>query len=250
MAIIVTCPGCRKSFSVDDKFGGRTGPCPKCKTSIQIPLPGKGVKVHGGEAFSDGGRSASGELVLKPIKRREVKFHPLTAALIVIGTLVTYFAAYMLGSALHDSTILCVIGLVLVTVPLVYAPYTFLRNAEEIESFSVREQIIRTAACAGSYVLLWGGYLFMARFAIPAMGYSGINWILLAIPFCIMAVLLAASLYNLEWGDGVVHLVFYLVFTLSLCYVGNVDFISPVVDAPLATTESGAKIPPPPPPGG
>ncbi len=250
MAIIVTCPGCRKSFSVKDEFGGRVGPCPKCKTPIKIPMPDKGVKVHGGEAFADGGRSASGKLVLKPIKRREVKFEPITAVIIVIGTLLTFFMAYMLGGILNGSTILCALGLALVSIPLVYAPYTFLRNAEEIESFSVREQVIRTAACALAYFLLWAGYIFMAKTAVPALGYSGMVWILLAIPFAGLGVLFSASLYNLDWGDGVVHVVFYLFFTLALCYVAGVDFVTPVEQAGTVSSSAGDKIPPPPPPGG
>ena len=37
MPIPVICPGCKASFRVSDKFAGKTGPCPKCKTTIKIP---------------------------------------------------------------------------------------------------------------------------------------------------------------------------------------------------------------------
>ena len=39
MPIPVVCPGCKASFNVSDKFAGKQGPCPKCKTVISIPKP-------------------------------------------------------------------------------------------------------------------------------------------------------------------------------------------------------------------
>ena len=37
MPIQVICPGCHARFTVSDKFGGKEGPCPKCKQKIKIP---------------------------------------------------------------------------------------------------------------------------------------------------------------------------------------------------------------------
>ncbi len=70
MAILVVCPGCKKSFNVDDKFAGKTGPCPKCKTKITIPEKKAEVKIHAPDEFSGGGKGVTGKLVLKPIARR------------------------------------------------------------------------------------------------------------------------------------------------------------------------------------
>ncbi|MEC8508925.1 MAG: MJ0042-type zinc finger domain-containing protein, partial [Planctomycetota bacterium] len=35
MSIRVTCPGCHARFNVSDQFAGKSGPCPKCKKTIQ-----------------------------------------------------------------------------------------------------------------------------------------------------------------------------------------------------------------------
>ena len=242
MAIIVTCPGCRKSFSVRDEFGGKTGPCPKCKTPITIPKAENAVKVHGGKAFG----ANAGQMVLKPIKRRDMKVDPIFAVIAGVGTLVVYLLAYILGSALNASTLLTAVSLILITPPLVYIPYLFLRNAEEIEGLTVRELILRTAICAAAYCLLWGGFIFLAKTAVPALGHEIVTWMMISAPFLIVGALFGSACYNLEWGDGAVHFVFYLIITLSLCYVGGIDFVKAAVEATPVSVGSG-NIPPPPP---
>ena len=67
MSIIVVCPGCRKSFKVSDKFAGKSGPCPNCKRTLEVPEKTQEVKVHAPEQFAGGGRSTTGKLVLKPV---------------------------------------------------------------------------------------------------------------------------------------------------------------------------------------
>lgn len=249
MAIIVTCPGCRKSFSVKDEFGGRTGPCPKCKTPIKIPAASAQVKVHGGDAFSDGGQSASGELVLKPIRRREVKFDPVTAVIIGAGALVVFIVAYALGSVWSGSFAAAAVGVLLITPPLVYAPYSFLRNTEEIEGFSKKEILVRVAVGSVIYALFWGAFLYLSRIVIPAFGGEAWGWLILALPFCVVGPLLASALFNLEWGDGVVHFVFYITILLALCYTSGADFVTPAMNAPPRSSAVG-DLPPPPPRGG
>jgi prepilin-type processing-associated H-X9-DG protein len=41
MAISYTCPHCSKTFDVDDKYGGQTGPCSGCGQTITIPATGQ-----------------------------------------------------------------------------------------------------------------------------------------------------------------------------------------------------------------
>jgi phage FluMu protein Com len=50
MAISIVCTGCKKRFSVSEKFAGLKGPCPNCKTVIQIPAKGDEVVIHAPEA--------------------------------------------------------------------------------------------------------------------------------------------------------------------------------------------------------
>lgn len=233
MAIIVTCPGCRKSFSVRDEFGGRKGPCPKCKTMITIPMPTGKVKVHGGEAFESGGKSAQGTLVLKPIKRRENIFKPKTALIIAFSTLMIFFLTWILGGLFRSSGIAAFVGLVLVTPPLVYAPWFFLRDTEAIEDLSRQELIQRTIFCSVIYLLFWGAYIFFAPAFANAFGdtFSYLTWPFAALPLFIVGGLIASFLYDLEFTDGYIHIVFYILFTGALFWTAGLS---------LAPEEGGA----------
>ena len=55
MSILVVCPGCHKSFNVDDKHAGKTGACPKCKAKITVPTKEAEVTVHAPTEFAAGG---------------------------------------------------------------------------------------------------------------------------------------------------------------------------------------------------
>ena len=79
MAIPVTCPGCRTRFQVSDQHAGKSGPCPKCKTTIRVPTKEEEVKIEVPEQFVSGGRTVSGGVVFKPNARKEVKFNPMVA---------------------------------------------------------------------------------------------------------------------------------------------------------------------------
>ena len=86
MPIQVTCPGCHTRFSVGDQHAGKSGACPKCKGSIQIPEAGEEVVIHAPE-LEAGAVDSKGRSVLKPIKRKEAKFSANILA-IVIGLIV------------------------------------------------------------------------------------------------------------------------------------------------------------------
>ena len=54
MAIDVICTGCHKRFQVSDQYAGQKGPCPGCKTMIEIPRLEDVVVVHERETTSTG----------------------------------------------------------------------------------------------------------------------------------------------------------------------------------------------------
>ena len=84
MPISVVCPSCKARFSVSEKFAGKKGPCPKCKTVITVPeAVAEEVKIHEPEQFASGGKDSKGRAVLKPILREETKLQPTVAAGIV-----------------------------------------------------------------------------------------------------------------------------------------------------------------------
>lgn len=227
MAIIVTCPGCHKSFSVRDEFGGRKGPCPKCKTMITIPMPDKKVTVHGGEAFSDGGKSASGQLVLKPIKRRETIFKPKTALIVASSALVLFLLTWLLGGLLRSYGFIAYAGLILVTPALVYAPWFFLRDTEAIEELSRQDLILRTGLCSAVYLIFWTAYIFFAPQLAEAFGsmFSYLTWPFAAVPLLILGGLIASFLFDLEFGDGFVHVAFYVLLSGALFWTAGLSLV-------------------------
>ena len=131
MAIRVTCPGCHKRFKVSDKFAGKTGPCPNCKTVIRVPTKDDEVKLHGPEGYGAGVRGA---VSTKLIFREEAKFNPVIAASLGAGALVVLIVTVVLGQAgfFETGTVLkSAIGLLLISPPLVVAGYVIMRDQED-----------------------------------------------------------------------------------------------------------------------
>ncbi len=78
MPISVVCPGCKARFSVSEKFAGKKGPCPKCKTVVTVPdAPAAEVKIHVPEEYASGGKDSKGRAVGKPIPRSETHVQPV-----------------------------------------------------------------------------------------------------------------------------------------------------------------------------
>ncbi len=141
MPIDITCTGCRTRFSVSDKFAGKKGPCPKCKTVIQIPEKSDEVVVHAPEEF--GPKNASGVGVLKPIARREVKTTPLMWVGIGSGIVLVLVGALLLRGM--ESVPPFLIGLMafLLGPPLVLAGYSFLQD-DVLEAYRGKSLWIRS----------------------------------------------------------------------------------------------------------
>ena len=224
MAIIVTCPGCHKSFSVSDKFAGKKGPCPKCKTIIKIPTLDQQVVVHGGEAFSDGGRNAAGELVLKPIKRLQPRFSLKQALKIAAFVLAAFAIAWFFGGIFSKMLLARVVALCVITPPLVYLPYFFLRDSEAVAYIEVRELRTRTILCSISYLAMWLGFAILSYYVVGAFGSNFVSWMLAAAPFIVVGVTMGAVCYDLEIDDGILHFAFYLIVTFGLAMTAGVAF--------------------------
>jgi hypothetical protein len=221
MAILVVCPGCKKSFNVDDKFAGKTGPCPKCKTKITIPAKQAEVKIHAPDEFSGGGKGVTGKLLLKPIERAQTRVKPVMAAVVggaivaaIAWALVVRFVAPGAGP-LHYALI--GIGLLLVSPPLAMAAYTFLRD-DELEPYRGTQLWIRAAACALVYVILW------AVFAYVKVSMGNIDlpyWFLVAPPFLVVGAMAGKFSFDLETTSAFFHYSFYVAATMILGAIAN-----------------------------
>ncbi len=133
MAISVICPGCHKRFKVSDQFAGKQGPCPGCKVVITIPTKEEEVVIHAPEQF--GPKGASGESVLKPIEREEMKISPVMWAIMIGLAVLIPLVALVLRFTIPWSDVttrrlVLGLGALLIAPPLVMLGYSFLRDGE------------------------------------------------------------------------------------------------------------------------
>jgi hypothetical protein len=219
MPILVVCPSCKGRFQVSEKFAGKQGPCPKCKTTITIPKLDEQVKVHAPEEFAGGGavaaKDAKGRAVLKPIEREKSKIQPVVLIGAGAAALVAVVAAWLLRGE-DPSLWIKLVGAIALAPPLVLAGYSLMRNDDELEAYRGKQLIIRVAIVSAVYVLLWGVSFLFHQFVFA--GRSPEVWEL-GIPAGIMIVggtIAAQACLDLETGSGFFHYAMYLVPTVLL----------------------------------
>ena len=222
MAILVVCPGCRKQFQVGDQFGGRTGPCPHCKTPIKIPTKEEEVKIHVPEAFTPRGKSAKARPVLKPIARTDTEFRPQAAALVFGVAIVVFLVAFFCRGLIHDSSVLQAVMLSFVSPPLVTGGYFFLRD-DELEPYRGKPLYIRAGAIAILYVVLWFVFGRFVRDQIPP-GELWL-WLITVAPFIVVGGSATLVALDLDFGSSVLLYSFYLLVTIALAGAAGVSWI-------------------------
>jgi hypothetical protein len=223
MAIIVVCPGCRKSFKVSDQFAGRSGPCPSCKKIIQVPTKAQEVKVHAPEEFEGGGRSTSGKLVIKPVAFQPTRANPVTVAMIVATIVVTILAAWAGGRThLFNNLLATAVGLLIVSPLLVAAAYSVLRDAE-LEPYSGKQLYVRSSLCALGYMALWGIFALLSFKGFITGDYY--SWLYVVPPFVVTGALFSMAAFDLPFGDGALHFGFYLVATVILRWIAGLHWV-------------------------
>jgi len=214
MPINVTCPGCLKRFKVSDKFAGMTGACPSCKQKIEVP---KAVaEVHAPTEFAEGGRSAEGKLITKPIERDDPKATATHVVAIAGGAIGAIVLAWLMGRILEGSPslpILAGVGLVLISPALVIAAYTFLRDAD-LEPYSGTALYIRAAICGLVYALGWGALAYLKSQGIITEELW--TWGVFVIPMAIIGGMTSMAAFDLEPGNAGFHFAFFAIVTVLL----------------------------------
>jgi hypothetical protein len=223
MAIIVVCPGCRKSYQVSDKFAGKAGPCPSCKQILQVPMLDQQVQVHTPVEFAGGGRDSHGKLDLKPIARTDAQLRPLATAIIVSASLAMLFLAWAGGKAgMFQSLWACTLSLLLVSQPLAMAAYAILRN-DELEPYRGWRLYLRAAICAVGYVVLWGLFSLLASRGV----ITGDVWVwfFVAPPLLALGGLVAMAAFDLDYGDALFHYGSYVLITVILRWAAGLKWV-------------------------
>lgn len=225
MSIRVTCPGCHARFNVSEQFAGKSGPCPKCKKTIQIPEKEEEVVVHAPENF--GPADSEGRSVLKPIFRDEAKVSTVQIFAIVLSIALGFGVALVLRFSIPDPADfplpLLVVGAIALAPPLSWAAYGFLHN-RELAAFKGTELWLRILISSGVFGVLW--VLFpVILYAVNAndytLVYSGV-----AIGIMLVAGGATAMVaFDYDYLLGCVHYGFYLISILVLRVVAGLDFV-------------------------
>jgi hypothetical protein len=225
MPIQVICPGCHKRFAVSDKFAGQKGPCPHCKTVIQIPEKSEEVVVHAPDDF--GPKDAKGTGVLKPIARKEAKFSTTTAILIGVAVITVVVLAFVLRST-KGPTLYWILGsgAVLLGPPLALAGYLFLRN-DELEPHRGRSLLVRALICGLAYAALWGLYALGIQLVYDGESLEMYSLLFVAPVFVAIGGGIAFATLDLDYGSGLMHYAFYLVTTIILQMIMGLQLIKP-----------------------
>lgn len=222
--IDVTCPGCMKRFQVSDKFAGKSGPCPQCKTVIKIPSLKEQVVIHEPEAA--GPKDSTGKAIIQPIFREEPRIsQPLiiaicgAVALILIAAL-TLRIGMGLGPKVAAPLLPMIIGSLALAPPLVMAGYALLRD-DELAPYRDRELYQRLIPCSVGYPLLWVVYWGVFAYLGWRPDYLEMA---IALPLMVIAgAVIAQASLGLEFTSCLMHYGIYLGATVLLRVLMNLD---------------------------
>ena len=222
--LTVVCPGCKKRFTVSEKFAGQKGPCPKCKIEITIPALEDQVVIHAPDSGTL--KDSKGRAVSRPILREETRFSPKVAIGVAVAAIVVLVLALIVRRGPDDDPIpamIPILGAILFAPPLALGGYSVLRK-DELEPYTGKDLLIRVSACAGSYAFLWAAFWFVSS----QLGPFNITQLVYILPLFVLASGFAAfASLDLEYLMGVLHYSFYLLVTGGLAlFIGIEMFAS------------------------
>lgn len=215
MPIQVTCVKCHTRFKVSEKFAGKKGPCPKCKTVITIPTSEEEVTIH---APVVGPTDGKGRQILKPLKRKDNTYSKLQL-LAMVGSVVVFLigalvAQLMVAEKYYMPLPLMIVPMAIVAPMVAYGAYNILRE-QELEPFKGQELWLRVLICGAIYALLWAG-MPLAKYAFGDRYDTG-SWILALIGMLGVGGATGMLVFDFDYTMGLIH---YGLF-LGLCLVGR-----------------------------
>ena len=244
MSINVVCPGCYKRFQVSEQFAGKRGPCPNCKTLIDIPK--EEVKIHTPDEFVSGGKTIKGRTILQPLTRLSTDLKAKDMVFSVVGLLLVLglamlFPSFGLGLGLLN--IIGFIGLFLIVFPLVYFGQRLLKDGDDLVQSDSVDILRKCAICGGAYAFLWVCFEFLSKY----MGADGLFiWVYL-VPFALFSMFVAHVVFDLDFARGLFH---YLIFFVPVILLRGLMGLGWIWNAAFEITSGSGTPPPPPPPTG
>ena len=226
MPIAVTCPKCLTRFSVNEKFAGKKGPCPKCKNEITIPELTEQVVIHAPPDVAP--KDSKGQSVLKPIKRKEAKF---SRALIwgsvggVVGAILLALGMRLTGGT---PIILRILIALAVAPPLVRFGYAISRDSE-LEPYVGRELWNRVWIVSAVLAATWLIYVFITPYVLDIDYASEMGLLASGISLVVMLAfgsIAAMAAFELEFFGGMIIAGVYVAATLLLAILGAVQLVT------------------------
>lgn len=229
MPIPVTCAKCLTRFSVNEKFAGKKGPCPKCKAEITIPTLEQAVVIH---APSDGApKDSTGTSVLKPIKRVETEVTKrgiVISVAAVLGAIMFAYAMRVTGGDAGAPIPARIVVAILLAPPLIWVGYTITRDSE-LEPYRGRELRNRLGIVSGIFSALWLIYIWAAPYVLDIDFGSEMSLMSLGITLAIMlglGAVAAMAAFELEFIGGLTIAGIYIAPMLLLAILANVKLVT------------------------
>jgi hypothetical protein len=226
MPIAVTCPKCLTRFSVNEKFAGKKGPCPKCKNEITIPELTEQVVIHAPPDVAP--KDSKGQSVLKPIKRKEAKF----SRVLIWGSVGGILGAILLalGMRLTGGTpiFMRIIIALAVAPPLVRFGYAISRDSE-LEPYVGRELWNRVWITSAVLAATWLIYVFITPYVLDIDYASEMGLLASGISLVVMLAfgsVAAMAAFELEFSGGMIIAGVYVAATLLLAILGAVQLVT------------------------
>lgn len=245
MPIPVTCPSCFKRFNVSDQFAGKSGPCPNCKKPIKIPDKSEQVVIHAPEEA--GPKDSKGRAVLRPIRRKDVSLSLPVVMAVALGTIVVFGVALGLGLSGGAPTIFLALSSIVLAIPIAIVGYWFLHD-DELEGYTGKPLLIRTAICALAMAATWAIYVFVPTYLLEDYrSTADIDGLQMAILIAVMiglGTVASVLIFELEVVQGMLHYMLYFVLTFILAWLSGVPLGSPLAgDRATAPDNSPAVAP-------
>ena len=223
MAIDVICTGCHKRFQVSDEFAGRKGPCPGCKTVIEIPKLEDIVVVHERETTKTGAPTK-----LNSIRRQGTTVSKLeiiiSLAAVTLGLTTAFIGRFTISGASSSPGILIwgIAGSML-GIGTSLLGYIVLRNSE-LEIVNDRKTILKASGIGILYAVLWRLQIIITDSALTMEdGIILPGVIVLALALTAIASFLPMVLLEFEFAQGLVHTSLFIAALVAYSLIlGNI----------------------------
>ena len=230
MPIQVTCGECHTRFNVSEKFAGKEGPCPKCKTKIRVPDKTEQVVIAEPKI---GPTDSKGRQVLKPIARTDSSLSQLQIGLIVAALVVFVATAFFIRLTYEDKVNfplwMMAVSALVIAPPIALGAYNILKDVD-LESFKGKSLWMRVAICGGIYALLWMA-MPLSKYAFGDEYGTG-TWILAAVGMLGGGAAVGMLSLDFDYLTGLLHYGLYLGFCLLGRFIAGIGVLPGMLEQP------------------